>query len=58
MEVLVTQAVGKDRLENIDMLSRNQVGDRGEDAESRLAVLGGGRLCALEESWQDLWPGL
>lgn len=58
MEVLVTQAVGEDRLENVDMLSRDQVGDGSEDAESRLAVLGGGRLCALEQSWQDLWPGL
>lgn len=41
MEVLVAQAAGKDRLENINMLSGNQIRDGGEDAEGRLAVLMG-----------------
>ncbi len=56
MEVFIAQTVSKHRLENIDVLSRNQVGDRGKDAEGGLAVLGRRRLCALEQGGENLGP--
>jgi hypothetical protein len=49
MEVLIPQALGKDGFKDISMLSRDEVGNRGEDTEGGLAVFWGRGLCALEE---------